>query len=43
METISQILARELGQKAEYVDNVIRLLDEGLNLWIHRSTLLSKR
>ena len=32
METISQILARELGQKAEYVDNVIRLLDEGNTL-----------
>ena len=32
METISQILARELGQKLEYVDNVIRLLDEGNTL-----------
>ena len=29
METIVQILARELGQKAEYVDNVITLMDEG--------------
>lgn len=29
METISEILARELGQRQEYVDNVIRLMDEG--------------
>ena len=29
METIEQILARELGQKEEYVKNVITLLDEG--------------
>lgn len=29
MESISEILARELGQKQEYVDNVIRLMDEG--------------
>ena len=26
---ISEILAQELGQKQEYVDNVIALLDEG--------------
>ena len=32
METISQILARELNQKVEYVDNVISLLDEGNTL-----------
>ena len=29
MESISQILARELGQKLEYVENVIALMDEG--------------
>ena len=29
MATISAILARELGQKEAYVENVIRLLDEG--------------
>ena len=29
MLTISQILAQELGQKHEYVENVIALLDEG--------------
>ena len=29
METISQILARELNQSEAYVDNVIKLLDEG--------------
>ena len=29
METISQILARELDKKQEYVENVIALLDEG--------------
>ena len=29
METISQILARELSQPVAYVDNVIKLLDEG--------------
>ena len=29
METISQILARELNQPVAYVDNVIKLLDEG--------------
>lgn len=29
MESISEILARELGQKQEYVDNIIRLMDEG--------------
>ena len=29
METISQILARELSQPQAYVDNVIKLLDEG--------------
>ncbi len=29
MEEISGILAEELGQKQEYIDNVIRLLDEG--------------
>ena len=32
METISQILAQELNQKVEYVDNVISLLDEGNTL-----------
>ncbi len=29
MQTLEQILAEELGQKLEYVQNVIRLLDEG--------------
>jgi len=29
METILQQLARELGQKQQYVDNVVALLDEG--------------
>ena len=29
METIIQILARELGQKEQYVENVVKLLDEG--------------
>ncbi len=29
MLTINEILARELGQKQEYIDNVIALLDEG--------------
>ena len=29
METITQILARELDCRREYVDNIIRLLDEG--------------
>ena len=29
MESIAQILARELGQKQEYIENVIRLMDEG--------------
>ena len=29
METICQILSRELGQKQEYVENVIALMDEG--------------
>ena len=29
METISQILARELSQPVAYVDNVVKLLDEG--------------
>lgn len=29
METIVQILARELGQREEYVQNVVNLLDEG--------------
>ncbi len=29
MRTISEILAQELGQKREYIDNVIALLDEG--------------
>ena len=32
METISQILARELGRSVEHVDNVIALLDEGNTL-----------
>ena len=29
MQTISEILSQELGQKVEYVDNVIALMDEG--------------
>lgn len=29
METIVQILARELGRKEEHIQNVITLLDEG--------------
>ena len=29
MESIAQVLARELGQKQDFVDNVITLLDEG--------------
>ena len=29
MESISQILSRELDKKQEYVENVISLLDEG--------------
>ena len=29
METIVQILARELGRKTEHIENVIRLIDEG--------------
>jgi len=29
MLTINEILARELGQKQEYIDNVIALMDEG--------------
>ena len=29
MLTINEILAQELGQKQEYVDNVVRLIDEG--------------
>ena len=29
MQTISEILARELGQKLEYIENVIALMDEG--------------
>ena len=29
MEAIITLLARELGQKEEYVENVVRLLDEG--------------
>ena len=27
--TITEILAKELGQKQEYVENVIKLMDEG--------------
>ena len=27
--TIAEILSNELGQKLEYIENVIRLLDEG--------------
>ena len=29
MQSITEILARELGQKPEYVENVVRLMDEG--------------
>lgn len=29
METITQILARELGQKEAYVENIVKLLDDG--------------
>lgn len=29
MESITQILARELGQKQEYVENIVKLLDDG--------------
>ncbi len=29
MQTITEILARELGQKLEYVNNVVTLMDEG--------------
>ena len=29
MQTITEILAQELGQKLEYVENVVRLMDEG--------------
>ena len=29
MLTINEILAQELGQKLEYIDNVIALMDEG--------------
>ena len=29
METIVQILARELGQREDYVQNVVNLIDEG--------------
>ena len=29
MQTIAEILAQELGQKLEYVENVMRLIDEG--------------
>ena len=29
MLTINEILAQELGQKQEYVDNVVQLIDEG--------------
>ena len=29
MQTIQEILAQELGQKLEYVENVVRLIDEG--------------
>ena len=29
MDTIIQTLAKELGQKEAYVDNVVRLIDEG--------------
>ena len=29
MQTINEILAQELGQKQEYIDNVVKLMDEG--------------
>ena len=29
MQTINDILAQELGQKQEYIDNVVKLMDEG--------------
>ena len=29
MQSIAEILAQELGQKLEYIENVISLLDEG--------------
>ena len=29
MQTIAEILSQELGQKLEYIDNVIALMDEG--------------
>ena len=29
MQTITEILAAELGQKREYVENVVALMDEG--------------
>ena len=29
MDTIIQILARELGQKETYIQNVVNLIDEG--------------
>ncbi|MBQ8834964.1 MAG: RNA-binding transcriptional accessory protein [Oscillospiraceae bacterium] len=29
MQTITEILAQELGQKPEYVENVVKLMDEG--------------
>ena len=29
MQSITEILAHELGQKPEYVENVVRLMDEG--------------
>ena len=29
MQTITEILAAELGQKLEYVENVVALMDEG--------------
>lgn len=29
MSTINEILAQELGQKQEYIDNVVQLIDEG--------------
>ena len=29
MQTIAEILAGELGQKLEYIENVIALMDEG--------------
>ena len=29
MDEMIRLLAEELGQKAQYVENVVRLLDEG--------------